>query len=335
MGYEMTNEMRSWRFHAFGTMRNLQLKRIPLPAPRRDECLVKVAYAGLNPADMFLVMGRYAGAGTPPFAVGRDGSGTVMEPDRAGRFKKGDRVVALRGDLGITREGTLADYVAAPASQLAPLPDGWTLEQGAANPLVLLTAWQALALAARVEAGRTVVITGASGGIGLASMILSKALGAKTIALSRDPVKRSRLVELGADHVLDFNGENIVQEIQDLGGADCVIENVAGPTLKRSLAFTNPYGNVCIIGALGGIRCEINPLDLIFKRVGVHGIQVSMYTDKELVPAWAEILRILAPTGATVPIDTIYPFPEVQKAFVHLRRGPIGKILVGPMGLDI
>ncbi len=330
----MTDEMRTWRFHKFGTLSNLKLETIPVPTPKGDECLIEVAYAGLNPADMFLVMGRYEGAGTPPFAVGRDGAGTVTVPDEGGRFNVEQRVVALRGTLGITREGTLADYVVAPAAQLAPLPDGWTMEQGAANPLVLLTAWQALTLAAGVTAGQTVVITGASGGIGTASLLLAKALNAKTIALSRSPTKRARLLELGADHVLDSNGDHVQEAIGDLGGADCVIETIAGPSLKRSLAFTNNHGHVCVIGALGGIRSDISPLDLIFKRVAIHGIQVSLYTDEELAPAWEQIIQCLSPNGSTVPVDTIYPFLEVQAAFAHLRRGPLGKILVGPMGED-
>ena len=128
-------------------------------------------------------MGRYPKPGKPPFAVGRDGCGTIETPCPGGRFKKGDVVVLLRSPIGITREGTLAQYVAAPEEILAPLPDGWTREQGAAGPLVHLTAWQALVDEGLCETGQTVLVTGAAGFIGyhVAKALLER--GDKVIAI--------------------------------------------------------------------------------------------------------------------------------------------------------
>ena len=117
--------MKAWRFHEFGNISNLHMEEIEVPLPAGDEALLKVLYAGLNPADRFLVMGIYRGAGTPPFSVGRDGCGIVVKPGPGGRFKQGDRVVCLRSNVGITREGTLAENVAVPEAHLAHLPGWW------------------------------------------------------------------------------------------------------------------------------------------------------------------------------------------------------------------
>ncbi|MBI1784444.1 zinc-binding alcohol dehydrogenase family protein, partial [Candidatus Sumerlaeota bacterium] len=96
--------MKSWRFHQFGMIENLKLEEIPVPEPADGESLVKLEYAALNPADKFLVMGQYPRPGKPPFAVGRDGCGTIAKPAKNGRFKEGDRVIILRSEIGVTRE---------------------------------------------------------------------------------------------------------------------------------------------------------------------------------------------------------------------------------------
>jgi NADPH2:quinone reductase len=324
-------KMKSWRFHEFGHIRNLKMEEIDIPKPAEDECLVKVEYAGLNPADRFLIMGLYRGAGNPPFSVGRDACGTVVTPSSEGRFTEGERVVFLRSIVGITREGTLAGYVTVPEAHLAALPEWWSPQDGAAGTHVLLTTWQALSIVANLQPGETVVITGASGGIGLAALILANALGAKTVALSRSEEKRTKLIDMGADHAIDTYDGNLISKIRDLGGADVVIEIICGDFLAKSLEMTNPYGRICIIGALGGIKSEIDPTKLIFKRLQVHGIQVAMYTDSGVQEAWENIYDVIKPMQAKVLIDKIFPFDLVQEAFEHMRQGPLGKVLIGPM----
>ena len=326
--------MKSWRFHEFGAIEKLQMEEIQIPEPAEGEALVRVEYAALNPADAFVVMGRYPGAGVPPFSVGRDGCGVVETPATDGRFGRGGRVVLLRSDIGITREGMLAEYAAIPEACLAPIPDWWSPREGAAGPLVNLTCWQALKLAADLQQSESVVITGASGGIGTAALMLSKAMGAFVIALSRNEQKRTKLLELGADVALDTDDPDIVAKAREkspTSGADVVIENICGPFLAKSIDMAANYGRICIIGALGGIKSEINPLKILFKRLQVHGIQVGDYTDSGVQGAWSQIVETLRKTEAKPLIDKVYPFDQVQEAFKHLRRGPMGKIVVGPM----
>ncbi len=329
--------MRAWRFHEFGHVKNLQLEQVPIPSPAEGELLVRLDYAALNPADAFLVMGRYPGAGKPPFSVGRDGCGRIVDANSSHEFNVGDAVVFTGATVGITRDGTLAEYVAIPAGELALLPPWWSPQDGAAGTKVFLTAWQALSDVAKLKAGETVLLTAATGGVGLAALALSKAMGAKTIAtglleLSGHPDKSAKLLELGADHVFDTNDPEIAEKIQAAGGADVVLELVGGESFARSLGALKPFGRMCVIGALGGTRCEINPMEILFKRLQIHGIQVSMQSEAESQRGFAALCQVLKSSKARLLIDRVFPFDEVQEGLNYLRHGPMGKVLVGPIG---
>ena len=324
--------MKSWRFHEFGPIGNLQMESVDTPVPASDEVLVKLEYAALNPADTFLIMGRYAGAGTPPFAVGRDGCGVVVDTNGNDAFNVGDRVVFLSATVGITRDGTLAEYVAMPENHLAPLPAWWSSQEGAAGTKVFLTAWQALADAANLQQGEIVVITAAAGGVGLSAIAIANAMGATTVALSRSADKRARLIEAGADHALDPGDPNLSSAIAELGGADVILEMVGGTSLGQSLKMANPFGRICVIGALGGIKSEINPLEILFKRLQIHGIQVSMYTEAESQRAFEALCQLLEPSQAKPSVDKTFAFEQVQEAFAYMRDGAMGKVIIGPIG---
>jgi len=320
--------MKSWQFDEFGDFANLTLRDVPIPEPKEGEALVKIHYAGLNPADKFLVMGRYPTSAKLPFSVGRDGCGEIVSS--SGRFKPGDMVVHLRSNVGIERDGTYAQYVAVPETVLAPLPDFWNAQQGAANPLVMLTNWQALVIAGQVKPNENVVITGASGGIGTSALLLAKAVGANTIALSRSPEKREQLLALGADYALDTNQNSLVRAIKDLGGADIVLENICGEFLQKSVDMCNTHGRICVIGALGGIASTINPLKILFKRLEIHGIHGDDYTTANLHQAWKGVVAALEKGKDSIPIDKVFAFDQLHEAYDHLRHGPMGKVIVGP-----
>ena len=326
--------MKSWRFHKFGAFDSLRMEEVPLPEPDKNDCVIKIDYAALNPADRLLIMGWYPTSARPPFAVGRDGSGVVVATAEGSRFQLGDRVVCLRSIIGIERDGTLAEYVRVPEAHLALRPDWWDARDGAAGPHALLTSWQALSEVSDLRGGETVLITGASGGIGTAALILAKAMGANVVALSRSAKKRLQLIDLGADIVLDPGDDELIQKIKTNGGCDVVIVNVCGELLNSLLKTCNPYGRICIIGALGGTAATIELTRLIFKRLQIHGIQVAMYSDSGLQSAWSDVIQTIEPIQAKIPIDSIFSFEQVPQAFDRLRQGPFGKVLIGPMSSD-
>ncbi len=324
--------MKSWRFHEFGHINNLQLEEIEIPVPTDDEVLIRMHYAGVNPADKFLIMGLYQDASQPPYAVGRDGCGTIVEVGANSKYSVGNIVIMPSAPLGINREGCLAEYVTLPDNQIYPLPSWWSPEEGAAGTKVFLTCWQGLNDVAHVQPGESVAITGASGGIGLAGMILSKAMGAKTIALTRGTEKRKRLLELGFDHVCDTGDPEIVETIKALGGADVILDVVGGNFLGKAMEMANPDGRICVIGALGGVKSEISPIEIIFKRLQIYGLQVSLYSADESQIALKELLDVLEPSKGKIVIDKIFPFDQVHEAFEHMRHGTMGKVIVGPIG---
>jgi NADPH2:quinone reductase len=323
--------MRAWQLHDFGSLDHLRLDEVPRPEPGPGEVLLQVAYAALNPADRYMALGQYPRPAAPPFALGRDASGTVVRAAESGRIPEGSRVVLLRSDLGVSRTGTLAEYVSVPEDCLAPLPEGWSLAEGAAGPLVLLTAWKALVEQGDVRPGETVLVNGASGGVGTAAVMLGSALGARVVALSRDAAKREALAALGAAAVVDASdpawGEAVKSAVGG-GRVDLVIENLGGSYFEQNMKLVSYGGRVMIVGLLAGLAPKL-PLGLmIHKGIRVQGLSVSGYSNAEAQAAWDAIVALLAQAGRRPLVDAVFPMDALPAAFDRLAAGPLGKVAI-------
>ena len=323
--------MRAWRFHEFGDLANYTLQEVPEPVPGDGEVLIRTRYASLNPADRLLIEGKYPGAGDLPLTVGRDGSGTIEKAAEGSRFKVGDEVIVLRSEIGITRQGTLAECVATPDSVVAHLPKGWSLQEGAAAPLVYLTAWKALVVQGRLRKDQSVLVTGASGGVGIASIQLAKALGAKVVALSRSEEKRGQLKELGADEALDDGAPDLPEKVRAAlngKGPDVIIENLGGARLDQHIGMANLNARIMVIGLLAGRMSEINMGQVLFKQVRIEGVHVGKLVPTQAQDGWRRIVDTLGAANARPVIDRIFPMEQVQEAFAQLAGGHLGKVLV-------
>ncbi len=323
--------MKAWRFSEFGDIKNFAMTECPEPDPGEDELLIRLDYAALNPADRLLIEGTYPGAGALPLTVGRDGSGVVAKVSEGSWFNEGDRVIVLRSEIGITRQGTLAEYVTAPESVVASLPEGWSMEEGAAAPLVYLTAWKALKTQGNLQAGENVLVTGATGGVGVAAVQLAKALGAKVVALSRDEAKRAQLLALGADAAVDSSAADLEAQVQEAfggSGADLIVDNLAGPYVQKYLNMANLNARIMVIGLLAGPVTEIMLGLLLFKQARIEGVHVGKFAPADAQAAWVEIVRTLDAAQARPLIEQVFPMGDVQEAFGQLRGGHMGKILV-------
>ena len=323
--------MRAWRFHEFGDLANYTLEEVPEPVPGDSEVLFRTRYASLNPADRLLIEGKYPGAGDLPLTVGRDGSGTIEKAAEGSRFKVGDEVIVLRSEIGITRQGTLAECVATPDSVVAHLPKGWSLQEGAAAPLVYLTAWKALVVQGRLRKDQSVLVTGASGGVGIASIQLAKALGAKVVALSRSEEKRGQLKELGADEALDDGAPDLPEKVRAAlngKGPDVIIENLGGARLDQHIGMANLNARIMVIGLLAGRMSEINMGQVLFKQVRIEGVHVGKLVPTQAQDGWRRIVDTLGAANARPVIDRIFPMEQVQEAFAQLAGGHLGKVLV-------
>ena len=323
--------MRAWRFHQFGNIaQNHRLEDAPMPEPGPGEVRIRTRFAALNPADRLLIEGKYPGAGKLPLTVGRDGAGIVDAVGLGATFREGDAVILLRSNVGITRNGTLADYFVAPEEALAKLPNDWSLEHGACG-LVYLTAWKALVTQGNYREGETVLVTGASGGVGIAAVQLAAAMGARVVALSRDENKRRKLRELGAQHALDASAVDLVKTVRDAldgNGFDIAIENLGGPFLEANVQLANLNGRIMVIGLLAGRKAAPDLGALLFNQVRIEGVHVGKYSPAEARAAWDRVVDVLNQTGQRPLIDRVFPLEDAPKAFDHLSNNHFGKILL-------
>jgi NADPH:quinone reductase len=317
--------MRAWLMESYEGTEKLRLAEVPDPQPGAGEILLRPAFAALNPADAFLAQKMYPANPPLPHVLGRDGAGEVMAVgEGVTNVRKGDTVGILRCDVGVEMWGTLAELTVAHAASVAPVPAGWSLEEMTAAPLVFLTAWQALTMWGELPPGSVVLVTGASGGVGVATVLLGKSMGFKVVALSRSAEKGEKLKELGADMVFDPADKNLRKAVK----VDLAVDNVAGPLFNTIVAMLGFGGRISVVGRSAGPVPEFNTAMLFFRRNRIGGVAVADYTREEAQLTWQEIVKRLDAAGKRPVIDHVFEFTEVKEAFRRLAEGPMGKVLV-------
>lgn len=324
--------MKAWLLEEYEGVGSMRLLETEAPAPGPGQAVVRVAFAALNPADAWLAKRLYPARPRMPHILGRDGAGEVVSAG-AGvtSVKPGDKVAILRCEAGVNERGTLAELVAVPAAVLAPLPPGWSLEEAAAAPLVYLTAWQALTQWGPPGEGNVLLVTGASGGVGVASVMLGKSLGMTVAALSRSAAKGERLKDLGADYVFDPSDTALAKKVLaalEPRKVDLVVDSVGGAQFNSLLMTLGYGGRVSVVGASGGPVPDFRTPLLFFKRNKIGGVSVGDYTPEAAQDAWAGIVARLAAMNRRPVIDSVFAFEDVKKAFARLDEGPMGKVLV-------
>lgn len=327
--------MRAWLMDSYGGVEQLRLGEVSDPQPGPTDVQLKVRYAALNPADAFLAQGLYPAKPTLPHILGRDGVGDVLLIGaEVENFRAGETVGVLRCEAGVEMPGTLAEKVVVPAESLVRIPAGWSLEELAGAPLVFLTAWQALTQwndPPAPPAERSVLlVAGASGGVGVASVLLGKSMDLIVLGLSRDAKKRTKLKTLGADFVFDSEDRNLVRSIVGAISpkkVDLAVDCVGGRLLPHVIALLGYGGKISIVGRSGGTVPEFNTATLLFRRIRMGGVSVGDYTAQAAQTAWKEIVCRLDAIGQRPQVDSIVSFEEVKKGFARLAQGPMGKVL--------
>jgi NADPH2:quinone reductase len=205
----------------------------------------------------------------------------------------------------------------------------------AGAPLVFLTAWQALTQwadhPAPPSAESVLLVTGASGGVGVASVLLGKSMNLTVVALSRSPEKRAKLKELGADFVFDPMDNNLIKAVTAALSprkVDLAVDSVGGALLPQVVALLGYGGRISVVGRSGGPVPEFNTSTLFFRRIRMGGVSVGDYTPQAALAAWENIVGRLDAMGQRPQVDTIVPFEEVKRGFARLAQGPMGKVLV-------
>jgi NADPH:quinone reductase len=332
--------MRAWVMDSYEGVEKLHLAEVSVPEPGPGQVLVKVSFAALNPADAFLAQAMYPAKPPLPHILGRDGVGDVIavgpEVDKG---LMGRTVGILRSSVGVEAWGTLAEKAVVPAVGIVPVPPRWTLEQMAGAPLVFLTAWQALTQWSEPpsppHAGSLLLVTGASGGVGVAAVLLGKSMNLTVMALSRSPEKGARLKELGADFVFEPQDRNLRKAVMTAiapNRVDLAVDSIGGALFNEVVAMLGPRGRISVVGRSGGVVPEFNTATLFFRRIRIGGVAVSDYEPNMAQGAWKQIVERLDATGKRPVVDRVFEFQDVKAAFALLAQGPMGKVLVRVAG---
>jgi len=332
--------MRAWLIDSYDGVEKLRVDEVADPQAAPDEVVLRILYAGLNPADAFLAEAQYPAKPPLPHVLGRDGVGEVVAVGAdVSEPKIGEVVGILDGITGVERWGTLAERTAVEAARLVPLPQGWSVEEFAGAPLVFLTAYQALTQwsepASPPPGGSVVLITGASGGVGSATVLLAKAMGLAVVALSRSEEKREQLTRLGADFAFDPGRKDLRKAVKAAIApkqVGLVVDMVGGALFNELVAMLGYGGRISVVGRSAGTVPEMNTAMLFFRRNRIGGVFVGDYSQSQAAAAWERIVALLAGSGRRPVVDGVFPFAEVKGAFARLNEGPMGKVLVRVAG---
>ncbi|SPM43221.1 NADPH:quinone reductase or related Zn-dependent oxidoreductase [Mycobacterium numidiamassiliense] len=327
--------MKAWLWGGEAGIDHLRLTEAPDPVPNEGEVVLEVDYAALNPADRMMAERRYPYPVYPPtpHVLGRDGVGTVVDVGRGVKdIHVGDQRVLLRSDVGLLRWGMFAERVSIPAINLAEMPVGWTEEESSGASVGYLSAYRALTMWEPLEPNSVVLVTGASGGVGVAAVQLAAAMGHTVVALSRSEAKRQRLKELGA--AFTFNPEDAswptrTKQALNPQGVKLAVDGVGGGTLlPQVIEAMGESGRISLVGNLGGPVTSFETGTLFSRWLRIGAMALSLYTPEEHRAAWQNLLGIMARSGARPLVDSVFPFEELPQAFERLASGPMGKVVV-------
>ncbi|GAA4263614.1 zinc-binding dehydrogenase [Dactylosporangium darangshiense] len=307
----------------------VQLVERPDPVPTGNDVRVLVRYAGLNPSDAQQRAGRYpAPAGSPADIPGLEVSGIVdAAGDAVTMWSPGDRV------FGIVGGGGLADRVVVNERHLARVPESLSDAEAAAVPQVYMTAHDAIRSQAELQAGETLLVHGAAGGVGSAAVQIGLAVGARVVGVARSESSCRAVKAFGAEVVHDADFAAGVAGLTGGRGADVILELVGAPHFPANLDAVAVRGRIIVVGVGGGSGAQIPLLRLMQKRIRVQGTVLRARTIEqkaEVVRGFErEVLPILASGRVRPVIDQIFPARRVASAFDRLEGpGKFGKVLL-------
>lgn len=324
-----------------GPPENLRLEQLPDPTPGPGEAVVRLKGAALNHRDVWIRLGQYAGIKLP-IVLGSDGAGEVaavgsgVDPALVGRAVVIDPSLDWGPDeraqgrafriLGLPDNGTYAELVKVPVANLHDKPSHLSFEQAAALPLGGVTAYRALATRARVQAGDTVVVTGAGGGVSSLAIQIACALGARVLVTSRSEEKLARAKALGAAGGVLSGSPDWVKAMGTLaggGGPDVVIDSVGGDTFVQALALVRPGGRIVTYGSTTGTADGLEVRRIFWKQLTILGSTMGTARD------FADMLALVQRAGITPAIDQVFPLDQAPAAHRRMEAsGQFGKIVI-------
>jgi NADPH2:quinone reductase len=324
--------MRALLCREFGPVSSLEVAEIPVPAPEEGEVLVRVEAAGLNYPDALMVQGKYQVRPALPFVPGMELAGVVEAVGvGAGAFRPGDPVMAT------TTSGAFAGFCAVPAAQVLPRPASLPADLAAASLLTFGTTLHALTDRAGLQAGETVLVLGAAGGVGTAAVAIAHLLGARVIAAASSSARLEVCRRLGADFTIDYTAEDLRQRVKEITGGrgvEVVYDPVGGASSEAALRSTGWGGRHLVIGFASGDIPRI-PLNLaLLNARSILGVYWGDWSRRDPHRSAEELSRIAAwlSEGRLAPVVSArLALAEVPRGLEDLlQRRAIGKLLAIP-----
>jgi NADPH2:quinone reductase len=309
-----------------------EITDVEKPTPKGTQVLVRVHACGLNRADLGMTKGHVHGsAGGAGTVLGMEWSGEVAElgPDAKG-VKVGDKVMGSGG-------AAFAEYTLADHGRLFRSPSNMNFDEAATLPIAITTMHNAVVTNGALQAGQTVLIQGASSGVGLMAMQIAKLKGASlVVGSSSDASRRSRLKEYGADLAIDSSDPAWVEQVlkaTDGKGVDLIVDQVSGKVANQNLAATKVKGRIVNVGRLGGTHADFN-FDLhAARRISYIGVTFRTRSIDEIREIFDEVRKdiwsAVEARKLQLPIDRVYGFDDIGDAFAHMEANKhLGKIVV-------
>ena len=320
--------MKAIRVSEYGGPSVLKLEEVPTPPPGANQVLVRVHAAGINPVDTYLRSNTDNRGPKLPYTPGADAGG-VVEAVGSGvaGFKAGDRVY-----VGGTATGSYAELCLCELAQVHPLPENVSCAQGAAMNVPYATAYHALFNRGHGRAGETVLVHGASGGVGIAGVQLARAGGMTVIGTAGTDRGRRLVAAQGAHHALDHTAPGYLDELMTLTsgrGVDVVLEMLANVNLQKDLGAIAMGGRIVVIGNRGSV--EINPRAAMNKDAAILGMALFHASPAQMAGIHASLVEGLR-NGTLRPVIA-QEFPLAQAARAHeavMETGHHGKIVLVP-----
>ena len=301
---------------------------VTTPQPQAGEVLIRMHAAGVNRPDLMQREGHYPPPPGAPDTLGLEVAGEVAAVgDDVARWKVGDAVCALLGG------GGYAQYVTVDARQVLPVPANVSLVQAAALPETIFTVFANVFERGRLQAGETLLIHGATSGIGVTAILLAKAAGARVVATGRGADKVEAARRLGADLAVDAKAGDWAEAVQAAGGVDVVLDMVGGDYLPRNLAVLKPDGRLAQIAFLAGPKVELDLSVMLGKRLTLTASTLRARPAEEkgrLASAIeARVWPWVASGQVRPPIDQTFPLAAAAAAHTYLEAGEhVGKVVL-------
>jgi NADPH2:quinone reductase len=331
--------MRAIVVNGFGPPEGLRIAEVTEPVAKPGEVLVRVHAAPVNYVDLLVVGGAYQFLPPLPFVPGKGPAGVVAALGKGVTgLRIGDRVLAM------AEEGGYAELAAARADQCYRLPASMSFAEAASLSLVYDTAWFALRERARLEPGETVLVLGASGGVGRAAVQLARAMGARALAGIARPERESAVRAAGADAVIDLSANNLRDSLREQvyratggRGADIVIDPLGGAAFEAAVRALAWRGRLVVIGFAAGAIPSIRTNYLLLKNIEISGLQISDYRRRrpaQLAAAFREIFEFYEQGKIKPAPTTLFPLKQAGAALAAVRDRRIeGRAVLCPSGV--